>query len=63
MAGGPKIRCLNCGDIIQSMHQHDFVACSCFRDDEKNKGVAIDGGSSYTRIIGSNFNWEYVKEY
>lgn len=32
MKKGPKVKCLNCGDIIQSKHRHDFVACSCFQE-------------------------------
>ena len=43
MAGGKKIRCRACLDVIQSMHRHDFVPCSC-------GAIFIDGGSSYTRI-------------
>uniref|UniRef100_A0A6M3XZN9 DUF7695 domain-containing protein n=1 Tax=viral metagenome TaxID=1070528 RepID=A0A6M3XZN9_9ZZZZ len=43
MAGGIKIRCLVCGDIIQSMHRHDFVPCSC-------GAIFVDGGNDYTRI-------------
>lgn len=31
-----KIRCLNCGSIIESKHRHDFVSCPC-RAESHNK--------------------------
>jgi hypothetical protein len=43
MAGGIKIKCKTCGDIIQSMYRHDFVSCTC-------GNIFIDGGSDYTRM-------------
>lgn len=46
------IRCKNCGDIIESKSVHDFVACSCFRNEEDNKGVFVDGGKEYLRRGG-----------
>lgn len=52
--GGPFIKCLNCGNSIQSTHRHDFVTCSCGK-------VSIDGGSNYTRIVGDKEFWEFVK--
>ena len=27
-----RIRCKNCGDIIESKSRHDWVCCSCFKD-------------------------------
>lgn len=45
MAGGLKIMCTECGDVIQSMHRHDFVRCSC-------GATFIDGGDVYTRCGG-----------
>lgn len=53
MTSGPRIQCLECGDIIRSDHRHEMVWCSC-------KAVAIDGGGAYTRILGSKYTW--VKE-
>lgn len=38
-----KIRCLECGDIIESKHRHDFVRCSC-------GNAFVDGGSDYLRF-------------
>jgi hypothetical protein len=45
MGAGPKIQCLQCDDIIQSMHRHDLVWC-------KEKHIAVDGGSEYFRLLG-----------
>jgi hypothetical protein len=50
---GERIRCLNCLDVIESMHRHDFHYCSC-------KAVFIDGGNDYTRIGGHPQDWEYA---
>jgi len=49
-----KIGCMNCGDVIESMHVHDWVACSCFKNEEGNQGVFVDGGKEYLRRGGSN---------
>lgn len=43
---GSKIRCLKCGDIIESKHVHDFRYCSC-------ENIFIDGGNDYTRYGGA----------
>jgi len=40
---GPKVQCLECGDILQSMFRHDFKWCSC-------KGIAVDGGGDYLKM-------------
>jgi len=37
------IKCPNCGDIIYSLHRHDFQKCKCGK-------IYIDGGFDYTRI-------------
>ena len=52
---GPKLKCLECGDIIQSKHVHNFVTCKCGK-------VSIDGGGDYARILGSEDNWEFMLE-
>lgn len=49
---GPKVKCLNCNDIIQSQHVHDWVCCSCFKNEVDNRGIYVDGGSEYLRIGG-----------
>lgn len=52
---GSKVKCLKCGDIIQSTHRHDFRWCSC-------QSVAVDGGDHYLRIIGDPKDYELVEE-
>jgi len=37
-----KIQCNFCKDIIESIHRHDFVVCSCGK-------VAVDGGKDYLK--------------
>ena len=41
-----QVKCLKCNDVIFSRHAHDYVACSC-------GGIAVDGGMSYLRRVGS----------
>lgn len=48
-----KIKCLKCGDVIESKHRHDFQVCSCW--DEDGNGCAVDGGNDYHRRVGSNY--------
>ncbi len=54
-----RAKCKNCGDVIESKYRHDFVSCSCFRNEEGSTGIAIDGGTDYFRWIGNmdNFVW------
>lgn len=35
-----RIRCLKCGDVIESTHRHDMRWCCC-------GNCAVDGGDSY----------------
>lgn len=37
-----KVKCLLCGDIIESVDRHDYVTCSC-------GNVSVDGGKDYLR--------------
>lgn len=30
-----RAKCKNCGDIIESKYQHDFVTCTCYRESSK----------------------------
>jgi len=41
-----KAQCLDCEDIIESKHRHDFVRCECGKS-------FLDGGDSYIRAGGS----------
>lgn len=40
-----RAQCTHCGDIIQSVHRHDFVTCSCGK-------LAVDGGKDYLKRCG-----------
>ena len=40
-----RIKCLHCGDVIQSHYTHDWWNCTC-------GAIFIDGGTDYTRIQG-----------
>lgn len=55
-----RIRCLKCGDIIESKTRHDFVMCSC-------GACGVDGGAGkncfYQRIIGEDTDYENLTEY
>ena len=46
---GAKIKCLKCGDIIQSYNIHDFKSCSC-------QNIFIDGGEDYLRYGGKGMD-------
>lgn len=37
-----RARCLDCGDVVESKHRHDFVTCSC-------GALFLDGGTDYVR--------------
>lgn len=39
-----RVKCLLCGEIIESKDRHDFVWCSC-------GNVAVDGGPEYKRRV------------
>ena len=49
-----RAKCAACGDIIESKHRHDFVVCSCFKNEAGNSGILVDGGNDYHRY-GGNF--------
>lgn len=40
---GPVYRASCCGELIQSLWQHDYNSCSC-------GGASIDGGGAYVKI-------------
>jgi hypothetical protein len=40
------IQCVNCTEVIESKHTHDFVSCKC-------GSVSVDGGLEYRRLIGN----------
>ena len=50
---GAKVKCLVCGDIVQSATVHDFKTCKCWVETRNKKnptGIAVDGGSSYFKF-------------
>jgi len=46
-----KIKCKKCGDVIESVHRHDFKFCKC-------GAVAVDGGHDYLRRCGDLDGYE-----
>ena len=50
------IRCLKCGDVIESKSKHDFKYCSC-------GSCFVDGGCSYVHIGGNQDDIEILTEY
>lgn len=50
-----KIKCKNCGDIIQGDKQGTYIACKC-------GNVAIDETPYYVRIIGNRDEFEEIIE-
>mgnify|MGYP005995391081 CR=1 FL=1 len=45
---GPRVQCLECNEVIQSMHHHDWRSCKC-------GATFVDGGSDYLRVGGNNW--------
>ena len=52
------IKCNHCGDVIESIHRHDFKWCKC-------KTVYVDGGLDYCRVGFRNSpdDFEDLSEY
>ena len=48
-----RIKCGQCGDVIQSHYTHDWWSCTC-------GAIFIDGGTDYTRIGGAD--WKFTDE-
>lgn len=46
-----RIKCLKCGDIVESIERHDMQFCGCGK-------VAVDGGLYCQRRIGNPHEWE-----
>ena len=47
------IRCNHCGDVIESVHRHDFRTCRC-------GCVSVDGGHDYLRRCCANSPADYT---
>jgi hypothetical protein len=53
-----KIKCLECGTILESKHRHDWVTCGCPNQ------TFIDGGNDYLRYGGVDMNKiKVIKDY
>lgn len=50
-----KIKCVYCGDIIESKTTNDFKRCSCGT-------VAIDGGHEFLKRIGAEEDYIELSE-
>ena len=50
------IKCLKCGDVIESTYRHDWVQCSC-------GACFVDGGHDYMRIGGNREDWKDMSEW
>ena len=51
-----RIKCLKCGDIIESKYTHDWVQCSC-------GACFVDGGHDYMRVGGNKEDWEDMSKW
>ena len=49
-----KLRCNNCGDVVEGDKKGTYIACSC-------KSVAIDETENYCRIIGNLEGFEVLE--
>lgn len=54
-----RIKCKNCGEVIESKTTHDWVCCSCYHKSNGRTGVFCDGGTSYLRWGGYP---EYIED-
>ena len=50
-----KVRCLVCGEVIESNSVHDFKWCKC-------GNVAVDGGHDYLKRCYKTNNYEELSE-
>lgn len=50
-----KVKCINCGEIIESKAINDFKRCSCGK-------IAIDGGKEYLKRIGNEEDYIELSE-
>ena len=51
------VKCLKCGEIIESTYTHNYVTCGC-------GNVSVDGGKDYLkRCFRETDSWEDLSEY
>lgn len=51
-----RAQCNKCGEIVESVHRHDFRFCKC-------GAIAVDGGREYLRRIGDMADCKELSEY
>lgn len=51
-----RARCKVCGDVIESLHRHDFKTCTC-------RSIFVDGGLDYVRRGGYDKDFEDLIEW
>lgn len=51
-----RLQCLDCKNIIESTHRHDFVSCRCGK-------IFVDGGKDYLRCGGDFSKMKDMVEY
>ena len=49
-------KCLECDEVIESTHRHDFVRCSC-------ENLFVDGGLDYVRRGFRSNKWVSLCKY
>ncbi len=54
-----RVKCKNCGEVIESKSVHDWVCCKCFHKSNGETGCFTDGGHEYIRRGG---NPEYIED-
>ena len=58
-----SVVCLNCGTEVESEWGHHFNPCKCYKNHEENKGIAVDGGKFYTRLVGNLNGYLWTGQY
>lgn len=57
-------KCNDCGEIVESRLTHEMRGCACFRAGSTKKGVAVDGGHAYQRVLfGTEADFEDLSEW
>lgn len=44
-----KAQCKLCGDVVESVHRHDFKWCKCGE-------IAVDGGKAYIKRVAKDLS-------
>ena len=47
------IHCKNCEATIYSRCRHDMRSCLCFKNQNENLGIVIDGGREYMKVTAT----------